>query len=136
MGNPGLSTDPLSYLEYVKIARKIQFYHGGNEQAKMQGRCRGQRKSKNRSFLACFKKKKTCRKKTSLYRPGKHRVLQFYFPTPTGSWVVFVFVFDWKLGLGLCCNLLCHSTVRVCQRFKWQTFFLSHAILYFENIEE
>jgi len=87
MGNPGLSTDPLSYLEYVKIAREIQFYHGGNEQAKMQG-------------------------------------------------FVFVFVFDWKLGLGLCCNLLCHSTVRVCQRFKWQTFFLSHAILYFENIEE
>lgn len=51
MGNPGLSTDPLSYLEYAKIARKIQFYHGGNEQAKMQGRCRGWRKSKIEVFL-------------------------------------------------------------------------------------
>lgn len=65
MGNPGLSTDPLSYLEYVKIARKIQFYHGGNEQAKMQGRCRGWRKSKNRSFLACFKEKKLAEKNFS-----------------------------------------------------------------------
>ena len=63
MGSPGLSTDPLSYLEYVEIARKIQFYHGGNEQNARQ--VQRLEKVKNRSFLVCLNGKNTCRKNLS-----------------------------------------------------------------------
>lgn len=93
-------------------------------------------KVKNRSFLACLKEKKTCRKKPLWTDQGNIGCCSFSFPQWLEVGFVFVFVFDWKLGLGLWCNLSCHSTVRVCQGFKWQTYFLSHAMLYFENIEE